>query len=456
MLQRTVLISLYGNDSLQGSEKIVKNRMQTCFNKMQAYKELVKMQEINIQRVMSNLEEIYQCGKKENGECDRLAFSPEDVKGRKTFISYFEAMGIHPKMDAAGNIIARIEGTDPSLACIAMGSHLDTVPNGGKYDGVLGCVGALEVCRVLKESGETLRHPLEVIVFTDEEGARFGSSMVGSSSICGLSGEFHEDDVDLFGLRREEVFQAYGIHTASLKDAERPADSIRSFLELHVEQGISLYREGKSVGIVSSIAGVTRYEVTLEGQANHAGSTLMGDRKDALVAAADFIRQVPDIVAQWGEKYTVATVGAIRVEPGAVNVVPGKCIFSLEIRDQDDAVMTRIFEKLKGCLEEIAARGNYQLGFRQVSYHAPAPMAEEVKNAIRKACEKEGCPGIELPSGAFHDSLLMTARFPTGMIFIPSVDGISHSPKEFSREEDIEKGCKVLLKTVLELDRSLD
>ena len=144
---------------------------------------------------------------------------------------------------------------------------------------------------------------------------------------------------------------------------------------------------------------LTRYEVTLEGQANHAGSTLMGDRKDALVAAADFIRQVPDIVAQWGEKYTVATVGAIRVEPGAVNVVPGKCIFSLEIRDQDDAVMTRIFEKLKGCLEEIAARGNYQLGFRQVSYHAPAPMAEEVKMPSGKPVKKKAVLELNCPAG---------------------------------------------------------
>lgn len=410
------------------------------------------MKGIDIKRVMSNLEEIYRCGEKEGGEHARLAFSPEDLKGRETFISYFRELGVEPRVDAAGNIIARIDGTEPGLAAIAMGSHLDTVPNGGKYDGVVGCVGGLEVCRTLREAGVKLRHPLEVIVFTDEEGARFGSGLLGSSAICGLAEDFHADDPDVFGLAREDVFKSYGIHTASLGEAERPGKDLRYFLELHVEQGVSLFREGTPIGVVSSIAGVIRYEVTLEGQANHSGSTLMEDRKDALVAAAGFISRVPDIVAKWGKKYTVATVGTIQAEPGSVNVVPGKCVFSLEIRDQDDGVMTLIGDKLKELLDEISQKSGCRLQIRSVSYHAPAPMAEQVRDAIRTACDKLGYSGCDMPSGAFHDSLVMTTRFPTGMIFVPSVDGISHSPAEFSKEEDIEKGCNVLLETVLQLD----
>lgn len=411
------------------------------------------MNGIDIKRVMASLEEIYQCGKMENGEHSRLAFSPEDLKGRETFSAYFRALGIEPAIDSAGNLIARMEGTEPALPSIVIGSHLDTVPNGGKYDGAVGCVGGLEVCRALTDMKVTPRHPIEVVVFTDEEGARFGSGLLGSGAFCGEAHGFQADDLDVFGNRREDVFQAYGIHTASLNEAARPRDTVHCCLELHVEQGISLFREGTPIGVVSSIAGVSRYEVTVEGEANHAGSTLMGDRKDALVAAASFVAAVPEIVARWGNQFTVATVGSIQAEPGSVNVVPGKCVFSLEIRDQEEKMISLIWEKLRERLEETASRFGCGLQVRRVSDHAPAPMSEFVREAIHGACEKLGYPNRAMPSGAFHDSLILTAKFPTGMIFIPSEGGISHSPREFTREADIEKGCNVLLETVLRLDR---
>ena len=286
---------------------------------------------VNIERIHSRLEEIYQCGRKEDGTFTRMAYSPEDVKGRETFMNYFRKLGIEPRVDEAGNIHARLEGEDPSLPAILTGSHLDTVPDGGKYDGVVGCVSGLEAVETLVENGKKLRHPLEVIVFTDEEGFRFGSGLLGSGAICGQDLDIRETDLDLPKARI------------------RPED-VHCFIELHVEQGASLYKSKTPIGVVSSIAGVSRYEITITGEANHAGSTIMADRKDALVAASRFIAQVPEVVKANGNDYTVATVGTIKVQPNSVNVVPGSCTFNLEIRDQDAAVIECIEKNAKAYL----------------------------------------------------------------------------------------------------------
>lgn len=407
---------------------------------------------INIEKVISHLEELYQCGAKEDGTFTRMAYSDEDVKGRETFKGYFKELGIETRKDKAGNLIARMEGEDPALPAICIGSHLDTVPDGGKYDGVLGCVAGLSVCETLKANGKSLKHPVEVIVFTDEEGFRFGSGLLGSGAICGEELNIHEDDLDMYGQTRKEVFKNYGITVADVPKAKRDRSSVHCFLELHVEQGVSLYKNKIPVGIVSSIAGVSRYEIRISGEANHAGSTKMEDRKDALVAAARFIAGVPDIVKECGNEFTVATVGTIKVTPDSINVIPGTCTFNLEIRDQSSEVMKKIEKECRAKMEAICEEMGETLSWEHMSEHAPAPMSETVKGAIRKAIEKEGIAYTTLPSGAFHDSLLMTAVFPTGMIFVPSEKGISHSRYELTLKEDIERGVNVLLETVLEAD----
>lgn len=405
---------------------------------------------IDTKKVMERVEEIYSCGRHEDGSFSRVAYSPQDTRGREKFIGYFKVLGIEPATDKAGNIIARLEGKNPELPAIVIGSHLDTVPDGGKYDGVLGCLGGLGVCEALIKSGQRLNHPLEVIVFTDEEGARFGSGMTGSAAFCGVPPDFSDSDTDIYGMSRGGVFESFGIRAGSLAEAERPSGTVRCFIELHIEQGSSLYKNNVPVGVVTSIAGVKRYEVVVKGESNHAGSTMMPDRRDSLVAAARFISAVPDIVAEHGGAFTVATVGTIRVEPGSVNVIPGVCAFSLEIRDQSQDMMDTIEQRLRERLEE-DCRGLAH-SFRQIASHDAAPMTDWVMESIRESCEKQGCAYQMMPSGAFHDSLLISARFPTGMIFIPSVGGISHSPREFSTEADIEKGCEVLLRTVLIID----
>lgn len=410
---------------------------------------------INLEKVISYINELYQCGARGDGTHSRVAYSKEDIKGRETFMGYFMALGLQPRVDEAGNIIIRMEGKDSSLPAIVMGSHLDTVPDGGRYDGVLGCVGGLCVCETLLENGYQLSHPIEVIVFTDEEGFRFGNGLLGSSAICGVNPMISEDDIDMYGETRSEVMKAYGINVSAVHKAKWKKDSVHCFLELHIEQGASLYKKGTSIGIVSSIAGVSRYEVVIHGEANHSGSTVMSDRKDALVAAADFISQVPRIVAEYGNEFTVATVGTIKVSPNSVNVVPGMCTFNLEIRDQEDEIISLIENKLIEYLKSVCEGAVNSYDFHKISYHEPAPMSSWVKGEIESVVKDLEFDYEIVPSGAFHDSLVMTERFKTGMIFVPSVKGISHSRDEFTHEKDIEKGCQVLLNTVLEIDKKI-
>lgn len=406
----------------------------------------------NGKRVVSRLEEIYQCGKKEDGTFTRMAFSAEDVKGRKLFASWCEKLGMTCRVDEAGNLIAHMEGQDNSLPAILMGSHLDTVPDGGRYDGVLGCVGGLEVCETFREEGYVPRHPLEVIVFTDEEGFRFGKGLTGSSAICGQDPDVSDSELDIYGEERGKVMETYGITCADMLKAAKDPSTVHCFIELHIEQGARLFKTGTSIGVVSSIAGVNRYDVTVTGEANHAGSTAMADRKDALVAAAGFINKIPEVTAEYGNEFTVATVGTIKVTPHSVNVIPGTCTFSLEIRDQDAGLMTLIEQKLQESLGDICKKYGVSYTFVPTSYHEPAPMSEWVKGSIEQAVKELGIDYSVIPSGAFHDSLIMTSVFPTGMIFVPSEKGISHSRHEFTEDGDIENGCNVLLKTVLNVD----
>lgn len=406
----------------------------------------------NRDRVISRLNAIYQCGKKDDGTFTRMAFSPEDVKGRELFASWAKELGMSVRTDAAGNLIARMDGQDNSLPAVLMGSHLDTVPDGGKYDGVLGCVGALEVCETFKEEGYIPKHPLEVIVFTDEEGFRFGKGLTGSSAICGQDAGIKDSELDIYGEERGHVMRSYGITSEGVSNAARDPESVHCFLELHVEQGARLYRTETSVGIVSSIAGVNRYEITVTGEANHAGSTAMADRRDALVAASGFINKVPEVTTECGNEFTVATVGTIKVTPHSVNVIPGTCTFSLEIRDTDASVMSLVEQKLQESLGDICKKYGVSYTFVPTSFHAPAPMSGWVKENIVNAVESLGIDYSVIPSGAFHDSLIMTSVFPTAMIFVPSEKGISHSRYEYTKDEDIENGCNVLLQTILNVD----
>lgn len=408
---------------------------------------------IDIKKVMSRLEDIYACGRQEDGTHTRMAFSEEDVNARKLFVKWAEEIGMTHRMDSAGNLIVRMNGKDNTLPVIIMGSHLDTVPDGGKYDGVLGCIGSLAVCEAMREADYTPEHPIEVIVFTDEEGFRFGKGLLGSAAICGQDPDIDDTESDIYGNPRGKVMASYGITSAGVSAARKERDSVHCFVELHVEQGGTLDKTKTSIGVVSSIAGVNRYKVTVIGEANHAGSTTMEDRKDALVAAAGFINRIPEITVQYGNRFTVATVGTIKVTPHSVNVIPGTCTFSLEIRDQSSEVMDLMEMKLREEIDTICEKYGVSYTFTKTSSHEPAPMCEWVKELIDDSVNELGYKYMTIPSGAFHDALIMAGTFPTGMIFVPSVNGISHSSDEFTLVEDIEKGCNVLLETIKKADK---
>ena len=404
---------------------------------------------------MNRLEEIYACGEKKDNTHTRIAFSEEDIKGRELFSKYLKELGYKPYLDEAGNLIARLDGLRNDLPPIIMGSHLDTVPDGGKYDGVYGCVGALEVAEALVEDGNKLDHPIEIIVFSDEEGICFGKGLLGSNAMSGLPMEgFSEKDLSIDGKVRKDVFGNYGFCVDTMTKAARERSDVHCFIEMHVEQGRILDKANKSIGVVTAIAGVKRYEVTVVGETNHSGSTMMSDRKDALVAAADFISNVPKIVNQYGSMFGVGTVGKINVAPGSMNVIPGTCQFSLEIREQTkeklDLLEKQLFEYLKKACYE--TKLDYKV--KTVADYEPAPMDERVIQSLQNICENEKIEYQKLPSGAFHDAMFMSRTFPTGMIFVPSVKGISHAPGEYTKLEDLENGCNLLFKLVQVLDKT--
>lgn len=408
---------------------------------------------IDAEKVMFYLEELYQCGKQPDGTFSRIAYSKEDQEGRRLFAGWFAEIGISTRVDEAGNLIARMEGRNPALPAILLGSHLDTVPDGGRYDGAAGCVGGLAVCEAMKKAGYIPHHPIEVIVFTDEEGARFGSGLFGSSAICGQPLEVSEEEADGCGNRQKEVMEkSYGIRMEDVWKAKKEPKDVKCFLELHVEQGARLDREQKAIGVVSSIAGVVRFEVEIFGEANHAGSTAMGDRKDALVAAAELIREIPEIVKKTGKEFTVATVGTMQVSPNSVNVIPGNCRFHLEIRDQEREIMEAVEKNAFAYLEEVCRKSGLEFRVQKISDHDPQPMQDWLRKQIEEATKEMDYSYTILPSGAFHDSLAMAQAFPTGMIFVPSKGGISHSRYERTEKEEMKKGCEVLLHTVLKVD----
>ena len=412
---------------------------------------------IDQNRITERLEAIYACGKQDDGTYSRIAFSPEDKAGRNLFAGYLNRLGMKVYYDKAGNMIARREGTDPDKKPIMMGSHLDTVPDGGKYDGVFGCVGALEVVEELTQQKEQLQHPLEIIVFADEEGVRFGKGLSGSNAISGLPlTGFSAEDTDVSGMTRGEAMKIYGVKVDSMGEAARRREEVACFLEMHVEQGRNLEKQKKQIGIVTAIAGVSRYLITVKGETNHSGSTMMEDRKDALVGAADLIRRIPRIVREKGSSFAVGTVGKVTVLPGAMNVIPGEVSFTLEVREQTDDKRKEIMEEIFRQLDRICEENGLQYMKKEVADYPCAPMDSHIIEAVEKICEQQKAAYCKLPSGAFHDAMFMTRTFPTGMLFVPSKDGISHSPLEYTAPEDLAAGCRILYEAVKELDLRLN
>src|SRR6056297_96402 len=406
---------------------------------------------VNQDRLENRILELAKFGLQENGETERVAFSDADVAAQQWVIDILKELDLKVHIDFAGNVIGRREGKKPSLKPISFGSHIDRVPNGGNYDGCVGSMASLEVLEVLNENKIKTDHPLEIIIFSNEEGG-----VMGSRAIAGHLGKEAFPIVNSTGYSMAEGIMRLGGDTTRIAEVARKKNEIAAFLELHIEQGGTLDKENIDIGIVEGIVGLAWWEVEFTGFANHAGTTPMNARQDALLAAAKFIIAVNEVTTSF-EGAHVGTVGRIKAEPGAPNVIRGKVVTSLEIRDLSLEMIEKVYEAVKSRANEIAKTSNVQIEFRPLDTTAdPAIMTTAIQDEIAKSATKLGLTTKRLPSGAGHDAQDMALIAPAGMIFVPSKGGISHSPKEFTSAEDMANGANVLLRTILALDKKLN
>ena len=408
---------------------------------------------INAARLRDSLVRLSGFGAHPEGGSRRIAFSEDERAARKWLLGEMRGAGLRVRTDPAGNLFGRREGREP-LPAILFGSHLDTVPRGGHYDGTLGVLGALEVLRSLAEQRVATRHPLEMVVWCDEEGAHFGNGLFGSrAATCGVpAGEL--DRVGEDGLSLHEWLERYGLDPGGLDRAVLDPRRVRALFELHVEQGGNLDREGCRIGIVDGIVGIHRFEARIEGFQNHAGTTPMAERRDAMLAAARLIVAVhEEIRARPGEQ--VGNVGRLAVSPDAANVVPGAVRFPIELRDLDDRVVDRIV----GAVAERGARLGGETGcairIERTLREPPADLDPGLRELLLRVAREAGHEPLTLPSRAGHDAQ-NTARhgIPTAMIFAPSRNGISHAPEEWTSWEDCARGVDLLRRAVLAVDRA--
>jgi N-carbamoyl-L-amino-acid hydrolase len=379
---------------------------------------------------------------------NRVAYSEADLAGRAFTLDLFRQSGFTPRLDAIGNIFARVEGSQSGLSPILIGSHVDSVTDGGNYDGPVGSFSAIEVARTLREQNVRLRHPLDVVVWQNEEGGTIGSKL--------FIGDYTDADLDKVARSGKSIREGIGIvggNVARLRDAVKKRGDVACYIELHIEQGGLLEKAGLQIGVVQGIVGLRWFEVTITGFANHAGATPMDQRQDAMLAAAQFTVAVNDAVR--GESgRQVATVGRLDVTPNTTNVIPAQVVLTVDLRDLDQSKIERFTAVFEQRAKEIGAATNTTFQFKRLVDSAPALSDAPVMESIERSATSLGLTRQRMPSGAGHDAQEVARIAPMAMIFIPSVGGISHSPKEFSRPEDIARGADVLLNAVLDIDKS--
>jgi len=379
----------------------------------------------------------------------RIGYSDADIAGRKFIMDLMRRTGAAVRVDAAGNIFAERPGRETGLPPVLFGSHIDSVPNGGNFDGDLGSLSAVHVLRLLQENRMETRRPLTAVVWACEEATFAGRSLNGSRTAAGKT-EAKDLDVVSRGLSKSESIRRIGGDPTRLETAVLRDGAYHAYVELHIEQGGTLAREKIAIGVVDGIVSIDQYDVVVTGVANHAGTTPMPDRQDALLAAARLTLAVREVVT--GEAGAqVGTVGHLEVSPNASNVIPGEVRMTVEFRDLSSAKLDRLGAQIQARAASIAADSRTQIRMTRVERHDSAMAAVEVQRAIEAAAGRLRLDTRHLPSGAGHDAQMMAARMPMGMIFVPSVGGISHSPKEFTEFQDCANGANALLETVLTL-----
>jgi len=400
---------------------------------------------INGQRLWDSIMAMAQIGATEKGGSHRLTLSDEDKQGRDLFAEWCEAAGCEVTIDRLGNMFARRPGIEDRLP-VAAGSHLDTQPYGGKFDGVFGVLAALEIVRTLNDHEIETAAPIEIVNWTNEEGARFAPAMLASGVFAGVFDlDFALNRTDPDGLRFGDELERIG-YVGQAPIGDHP---FAAFFEAHIEQGPILEREGKPVGVVATAQGFRWYDVTFEGQAAHTGSTPMEGRRNALLGAARII-SAADQIALDNQPDGRGTVGGqFRVSPGSRNIIPGQVDFTVDLRHPDADVLAGMNEALTSRCREVAAEIGLELDFEQISYTPPVIFDERCVDAVQTACEKLGYPYRRMTSGAGHDACYIARVAPTAMIFVPCADGISHNEAESAEAADLEAGCNVLMHAML-------
>ena len=403
---------------------------------------------INADRLQQSLEGLSVFGRPTGGTfadgVSRTAYSDADVAGRKYAMDLMRSAGLDPHIDAAGNISATRPGTDPSLKPILFGSHIDSVPGGGNFDGDLGSMAAIEVMHTLQDHGVNTRRPLRMYIWQNEEGG-----LIGSHAAYGDKPDLERQ---FNGIKLADGLPKIGGDPARIAEAKIAPGSFECYLELHIEQGGYLYKAGIPIGVVEGIVSIDEYDVEIRGFANHAGTTPMAERQNALLAAAQLIEAVQQVVtAEPGRQ--VGTVGRLAVYPNAPNVVPGLVKHSIELRDLSAEKIARLGAEIQKQAQQIAQRTGTTITIKKLENDPPAMASPEIQKQIEAAAASLGLKTMRLPSGAGHDAQMMAKLGPMGMIFVPSVDGISHSPKELTHWTDCANGANVLLQTVLGIDQ---
>ncbi len=401
---------------------------------------------VNGERLNATLAAFNSIGRTAGG-INRVAYSDFDLAGRAFALDAFRQAGLTPRIDTAGNILARMPGSLPTLPPILIGSHIDSVTDGGNYDGPLGSFGAIEVARSIREQNVKLRHPLEVVVWQNEEGGT-----IGSKAAIGAVSDADLEKVARSGRTIRDGIKVIGGDPTRLADAAWKKGDIACYLELHIEQGGLLEKAGLQIGVVEGIVGLRWSEVTITGFANHAGATPMDQRQDAVLAAAKFTVAINDAIR--GEPgRQVATVGRILATPNTTNVIAGQVVLTIDLRDLDVAKLARFQATFERLGREIGTATDTVFTFRKLVDSEPAIADPRVAGWIEASAAALGLTRQRMPSGAGHDAQELARIAPMGMIFIPSIGGVSHSPKEFSRPEDVAHGADVLLNAVLAADR---
>ena len=402
---------------------------------------------INETRLEQRLVELAQIGKiGETGVC-RLAHSKEDLEAVIAVKKWMEESGLEVRIDHFGNLIGRLEGENPDAPILMIGSHIDSQPYGGRFDGTIGVLGALEVVQILKEQSFIPKMPIEVISFADEEGCRFNKGLFGVRGILGKLDDDELDRTDKNGITRREALLKFGCDPTKMKESEYRPESIAAFLEMHIEQGPILDEKEIPVGIVTGISGPLWLTVELEGFAGHAGSVPMNMRKDALVGAAEVVLALNELASQDCNAPTVGTVGSLSVFPDSHNSIPEKVRFTIDLRDIDFERRNRIEAELRVRIKEISKEHKLLCTITEDTNSEPKYCSERIMNILRSESKQMGLNPIELMSGPFHDSLVMSTVCEYGMIFVRCKDGISHNPKEYSTFADISKGTELLYRT---------